>query len=211
MPRRTAIWIALALGLTAQEPKTETIVKSLGARLREEFLKESPLFENSEISALLTRLSDELDTTSPPVLFEVVRSNRTEVIVLPGGFAIVPARLLLAVKSEDELARHLAHAIGHIRLRHGVREARPATTADISSIPLISTALWNGLHHDPKRAQELPSGFRAMQERWEREADDFAASRLANRSPRGLTPELRAIQDHLRTLTFSSKAPSLLR
>ncbi len=211
MLRRAAVWIALALALTAQEPKTETRLKSLGARLREEFLKESPLFENREIAALLARLSDELDTTSPSVLFEVVRSNRTELIVLPGGFAIVPARLLLAVKSEDELARHLAHAIGHIRLRHGVREARPSTTADMSTIPLISIVLSNGLHHDPKRPNELPSGFRAMQAQWEREADEFASDRLMHRTPRGMTPELSAIQDYLRSLTIPSKAPSLLR
>jgi predicted Zn-dependent protease len=221
---RAALFVSLALTAqtpttqaptaqtpTTQAPTTETRLTSLGARLRDEVLKEAPPLEDPGILKYLARLSGEIDTLAPPVVFELVRSNRTEVIVLPGGIAILPARLLLAVKSEDELARHLTHAIGHIRLRHGVREARPSTTADLSFIPLISVVVWNGLHHDPKRTHELPSGFRAMQAQWEREADDFAAARLAQRAPAGLTPELRAIQDHLRTLTFSSKAPSLLR
>lgn len=199
---------AIAFG---QANPTEPRLRALGERLRAEIFKDSPPLDVPEATSLLNRLATELDSATPSVTFEIVRSNQTEIFVLPGGFAIVPARLFLAINTEAELARHMAHAIAHIRLGHGVYKARPSSSANIATIPLIHIGGWDGIHRNPANTTALPTSFRAMQEQWEHEANDYAANLLANRTPIGLTPEFSRIQVQLLPLTKSSKAPSLLR
>lgn len=199
---------AIAFG---QANPTEPRLRALGERIRADILKDSPLLALPEASTLLARLASQLDPATPPVQFDLIRSNQIEIFVIPSGIALVPARLLLLVKTEDELARHLAHAIGHIRLRHGTPPAQSSSTAKIPLIPLIHIGGWDGIHRNPANTTPLPTSFRAMQEQWEHEANDYAANLLANRTPIGLTPELSRIQVQLLPLTKSSKAPSLLR
>jgi hypothetical protein len=213
--RASLAFFLLAVPGFSQANPSEPRLRALGEALRAEILKNAPLLQVSEASSLLNRLSSDLDPATPPVNFEVVRSNQTEIFVLPGGLALVPARLLLATKSETELARHIAHAIAHIRLAHGIPQASHASTANLSKIPLIHIGGWDGIHRNPANHTALPPSFRAQQDRWEREANDYAANLLANRPPTilssELTPELSRIQAQLLPLTISSKAPSLLR
>lgn len=201
----------LCLPAISQSSPGDSKLRALGEGLRKEILKDSPLLELPDAAALLTRLVSELDNTPPPIKIEIVRSNKMEIFVLPAGSVLFPARLFLTIHSEDELARHLAHAIGHIRLRHGLREAKPSTVANLQTIPLMLIGSWDGIHHNLAQPTALPSGFRAQQATWEREADDFAISLLSGRTPIGLTPELRQIQSQIRSLTISSNPPSLFR
>lgn len=204
----------LALNGLCQSNLPDEKLRALGERLRAEILKDSPLLEVPEASSLLNRLSAQLDTTTPPVNFEIVRSNQTEICVLPGGFALLPARLLLAIQSETELARRMAHAIAHIRLRHGsngFRDVKQSPTANLSTIPIIHIGGWDGIHRNPASVTAFPSAFRARQAQWEREAEEYATSRIAEIPTTGLTSELSRIQAQLLPLTISSKPPSLLR
>jgi predicted Zn-dependent protease len=207
-------WIAFSLFAAiafAQTKPLEAKLYALGASLRAEILRESPLLEIPEASALIQRLAAELDPISPAVSFELVRSNKTEIFVLPGGFALIPARLLLATESEADLARHIAHAIAHIRLAHGVGEVRFSSKANMASIPIVHIGGWEGIHRNPNNPTALPTAFRAKQEQWEREADIYASARLATRGRTITNTELNRVQAQLLPLTISSKAPSLLR
>lgn len=200
-----------ALALFAQSPSTDPKLAALNQRLRAEIHKTAPPLDLPAANALLNRLSTTLDPTLPPVTFEIVRSQRTSIFVLPGGPALVPSGLLRQVSTPQQLLAHLAHAIGHIRLGHGTR-ARPASpAANLQEIPLIYVGGWEGIHPNPAQPSLLPSGFRALQQRWEREADEFAARLLRERSIPFHPDELRQLQSSLPAQTFSSNPPSLLR
>ncbi len=202
------LFAILSLGQTS--PQDEKL-RGLGERIRADIFKDSPLLDLPEAASLLAQLSSQLDPATPAIQFDLIRSNQIEIFVLPGNIALVPSRLLLLTKTEDELARHLAHAIAHIRLRHGIRETKSSPSANIASIPLIWVGMHDGIHRTPASNAALPSYFRAQQDRWEQEANDYAAKLLANQNSAGLTPELSRIQAQLLPLTKSSKAPSLLR
>jgi predicted Zn-dependent protease len=58
----------------------------------------------------------------------------TEAIALPGGGIFVP-RSLMARRPNDELAAILAHAIGHVVLRHPTQMATALQLIDTGSMP----------------------------------------------------------------------------
>lgn len=204
------------LALLAQSTPPDPKLAALSQRLRAEIHQTAPPLDLPAANALLNRLSNALDPTLPPVTFEIVRSSRPEIFVLPGGPALVPSRLLLGIRSPEQLLPRLAHAIGHIRLGHGTQGhgtwTRPASpSANPREIPLIYMGGWEGIHPNPAQPSLLPSGFRALQQRWEREADEFAARLLRERSIPFHPDELRQLQSSLPAQTFSSNPPSLLR
>lgn len=52
---------------------------------------------------------------------QIVRSEELNAMAAPGGFVFLTTGLLRALKSEDELAAVLAHELGHIAGRHGLK------------------------------------------------------------------------------------------
>jgi predicted Zn-dependent protease len=68
-----------------------------------------------------------------------------EPATLPGGYVFVPAGLFLAAQDEAEFAGMLAHAMGHIALRHGTRQATRGVLIKQRSIPLIFMGGWTTL------------------------------------------------------------------
>ena len=148
--------------------------------------------------------------------FEVIGSGAAEPIGLPGGTVLVLASFFLRAENEDAFAGMLSHAMGHVVLRHGFKEARP--TAD-AAIPLIFIGGWIGAHADPAGSQTLiPIAFRARHQRYEEDADLYGAE-LAQRAgfPTPAAPtageEYARLQETVRTELNGklSKPPSLRR
>ena len=151
--------LSLALPLFAQFSDREL---ALGSSLRKEILRESKLIDQP---IAINYLRGVIESLANDIQFDLIETNADDPIALPGGFLLVPANTLRNAKSETQLRTSIAHAIAHIQLRHGIKDR-------------IYMGGWTGIHPDPRRAILTPMGFRKHLERFEQEANDFAAAKV---------------------------------
>lgn len=130
---------------------------------------------NAYVDRIGRQLVSRLEGLPQDYTFEIISGGSwTEPFALPGGYVFVPARAVVTADDEDEFAGMLAHAIGHIALRHGMRSATRSQIADMGSIPLILMCGWTGSHADSKNPQLLaPLSLLESQRTYELEADQF--------------------------------------
>jgi Zn-dependent protease with chaperone function len=151
--------LSLALPLFAQFPEREL---ALGSALRKEILKESTLIEQPVATNYLREV---IQSFAGSIKFDLIEANAEDPMALPGGYLLIPANSLRNAKSETQFRSAIAHAIAHIELRHGVKGQ-------------IFMGGWSGVHPDPSRRNSTPMGFRKDQERFEQEANEFAAAKV---------------------------------
>lgn len=72
------------------------------------------------LGEVLAQLSDKPETYSG-YHFQILDSDEVNAFAAPGGFILVTRGMLKCCTSEDALAAVLAHEIGHIEGRHGLR------------------------------------------------------------------------------------------
>lgn len=172
----------LIISLLAQQPASVYDVekeRALGQELASGVRRSSPPLGNKAVEEYVNRVGADLvahlQQTGAAYSFEVVLAKDVvEPMPLPGGFIFVPARFLLAANDEAEFAGMIAHSIGHIALRHGLRTASRGTTA-MASIPLVFAS-----HVDSHQPLPLvPMAFLKDQRERELDADRFALELLA--------------------------------
>lgn len=66
--------------------------------------------------------------------FLVLDSNEINAFATPGGHIFITRGLIRCCRSEDALAAVLAHEIGHVQLRHGMRSIEKARVTDAITI-----------------------------------------------------------------------------
>lgn len=190
-------WLICIFGISlmAQTINVEK-ERALGAGLAGEIRKEAKAFGDAEVSAYVERVGRKLSAFLPgsDFRFEVVIADRAEPIGLPGGFVLVPASFLVAVEDEAEFVAMLAHAMGHVSLRHGFPVIRQPQEGQI---PLLFMGGWAGVHANTQQGQVLvPQGFLASLRKFELEADRFAVD-LAGKAgydPGALARYIRRVQ-----------------
>ncbi len=158
MPTILCLFVCFAASLFGSEKEI-----ALGKGLRDDLRRQArplPTGVDLEVKELGKLLAPEMD-------FEVLDVQRNDILGYPGGFVIVPLKVLSRFKSRTELALALAHAVGHIVLRHGIRSPRTETEALIYFAP-----------HMP---MPLPTAMRETQKREELEADKFAEELVKSR------------------------------
>jgi hypothetical protein len=158
-------WLmSLALPLFAQYSDREL---ALGSALRKEILKESTLMEQPVASNYLREV---IQSFAGSIKFDLIEANAEDPMALPGGYLLIPANSLRNATSETQFRTAIAHAIAHIELRHGLIRH--------DSKGQIFVGGWSGVHPDPSRRNSTPPGFRKDQERFEQEANEFAAAKV---------------------------------
>jgi Zn-dependent protease with chaperone function len=94
---------------------------------------------------------------------------------LPGGAVVMTDALVKLAKSDDQIAAVLAHEIGHVRHRHGLRSALQA-----AGLAALTAAVLGDVVSITSLAVTLPTVI--LQSRYSRsfetEADDYAFQRL---------------------------------
>jgi predicted Zn-dependent protease len=104
--------------------------RALGRHLASEIRKHSkPLADpgvDPVIADYVRRIQRELVTHLKDAPFDyhfeaILDGSRTEPFSLPGGYVFIPAHAFVAARDEAEFVGMLAHSIGHIALRHGMR------------------------------------------------------------------------------------------
>ena len=178
-----ALWAGIAYGIPALAkqvafslpPSTE---KALGrdalAALDRILFSPSqlPAARQEELRALFSRLASGLEGAGD-YRMELRASERlgANALALPSGVVVVTDPLVELAKSDDEIAAVLAHEIGHLRQRHGLRRLLQdsatvllvaAVTGDLTSVASLASAL---------PAMLLQAKYSRD---FEREADEFA-------------------------------------
>jgi len=167
------IWV-FGVSLMAQTVSLEK-ERALGAHMAAEIRKVSPPFPVPEVVAYVERMGARLAAFVPSgsFRFEVVGAGRAEPMGLPGGVVFVPATFLLMAEDEAEVAAMMAHAMGHVALRHGFVSLRATKEG---AIPLLFMGGWMGSHASAEeRTALIPAGFLGSVRSNELEADRFGA------------------------------------
>ena len=114
--------------------------------------------------------------------FYMVRDGSINAFALPGGFICVNAGLLLATRSESELAGVLAHEISHVTQRHAVRGVLNQRRASLASTAaLLAAILIGATSGNPDAAMAgmvVGQGTAAQQQLNFSREDEFEADRI---------------------------------
>ena len=177
--------------------------QALGAQLATDYRGQTRVFDAPSVNAYLDELGQRLAAQAPATgftfTFELVDDDQTwvhEAAAFPGGPVFVPASLILAVSSEDELAAMLAHAIAHIATRQETRQMTRVQIFNQSAIPLIYMGGWNGYAIRQAAPLAVPIGFLAFQRKNELESDQLAVRFLssAGYDPQALARYIERVQ-----------------
>ncbi|MCU1233882.1 MAG: peptidase Ste24p [Candidatus Solibacter sp.] len=160
--------------------------QALGAQLAAEYRKGVTVIDNAMVNAYLNDLGQRLAAKTAgqtfTYTFELVDANPrflNEPAAFPGGPIFIPAQLILAAKSEDELAGMLAHSIAHIAARHGTKQATKDQIVNQATVPLIYMGGSQGYALQQGQTLAVPFGFVKFQRQLELQADSLAVQTMA--------------------------------
>ncbi|NPU85867.1 MAG: M48 family metalloprotease [Syntrophaceae bacterium] len=128
---------AVAKSLEEFTPEQEYYIgRTVGAVVLDKYRPLSNTRANTYLNILGQTLSQFSDT---PELFAgyhflVLDSDDINAFATPGGHVFITRGLIRCCKSEDALAAVVAHEIGHIQLRHGMKAIEKARTTEALTI-----------------------------------------------------------------------------
>jgi predicted Zn-dependent protease len=177
--------------------------QALGAQLAADYRGQCQAIDAPSVNVYLDELGQRLAAQAPATAFtftfELVDDDQTwihEAAAFPGGHVFVPASLILAVSSEDELAALLAHAIAHIATRQETRQMTRVQIVNYATIPLINMGGSSGYAIRQGASLAVPIGFLAFQRKNELESDQLAVRFLssAGYDPQALARYIERVQ-----------------
>lgn len=87
--------------------------------------------------------------------FQILDSDEINAFAAPGGFIFITRGMLKCAHNEDELGAIIAHEIGHVVNRHGLRSIKSSRWSDLGSTLVISAAK----HYSKNEVKNLVSTF----------------------------------------------------
>ena len=110
----------------------------MGARMHQEVLQKYSVLENAELQAYVNEIGQRLAKQSHgPRLqwhFTVIDSPEVNAFALPGGYVYIARGVMAYLDSEAELAAVIAHEMGHVTARHGVRLPSASSAVDPDAV-----------------------------------------------------------------------------
>jgi predicted Zn-dependent protease len=152
-PRRSARTVSICVRrllvatplLTGCEISQDQEVE-LGRRYAEQVAAQLPLVRDPAINAYVGELGGRIARhTSRADLawqFAVVDAREVNAFALPGGFIYVNRGLIERADRMDELAGVLGHEIGHVVLRHSVKQMEKATKTNVGIAIVCTLTGW---------------------------------------------------------------------
>ncbi|MBL8209135.1 MAG: hypothetical protein JNK87_00405 [Bryobacterales bacterium] len=201
-------WIAASLLTTpvwAQADPNAEKLHGLGRALHQDMAKRAKPFDDASVQAYVTavgnRLVQQLNAPRREYRFEVLNtSDAVAPVAFHDGAVVVPAAFLARVADEAELARGIAHALGHTELPPPVIQSRPGT------IPLLFLSC-------DRTSVVVPIGMRPKQQAMEEDAsrfgDDLAQRTAATPDPAAFTNMQQTVREVLNIR--APQPPSLYR
>lgn len=119
---------------------------ALGQQYAEQVAAQLPLVRDSAINAYVAQLGSRIARgTSRADLawqFGVVDAHEVNAFALPGGFIFVNRGLIERAERMNELAGVLGHEIGHVVLRHSVKQMEKATKTNVGIAIVCTLTGW---------------------------------------------------------------------
>jgi predicted Zn-dependent protease len=205
-------------GSTVLTPRQE---KLLGQEFMHNVRQSLNLLDDPLSTAYLQRLADRLQTktTDNPqdITVFIVDDPSINAFAGPGGFIGIHTGLILAARSEGELASVMAHEIAHVTQRHLVRAFKANSKMNLSTMGAIIAAIVLGGNNPQIGEAVLASTVAGNAQRQltfsrthEQEADRVGLDLLAsaNIDPRMMVSFFEVLQK--KTRTISSTFPEFL-
>jgi predicted Zn-dependent protease len=134
-----------ALTLAACEISQDQEVE-LGGRYAEQIAAQLPLVRDPEITAYVGELGNRIARhTSRANLewrFSVVDAREVNAFAVPGGYVYINRGLIERADRMNELAGVLGHEIGHVVLRHSVKQMEKATKTNVGIAVVCTLTGW---------------------------------------------------------------------
>jgi len=164
---------------------------AIGQANAEQIDKQLPLIRDAAITEYINTLGNSMAKLSPrgdlDWHFAVVNGSAVNAFALPGGYVYVDRGLIDQTDRMDELAGVLGHEIGHVVLRHSVKQMQQMQGANIG---LAVGCVVTGICDDPAMRAAVNTGaglaFAKFSRDDERQAD---AQGVINTVRAGISPE----------------------
>jgi predicted Zn-dependent protease len=145
--KRIFIPFVLIVGASACGISTQQEIQ-MGQQEAAQINQQLPLVSDPEANRYINLLGDQIASkTSRPDLdwrFYIVDSKEVNAFAVPGGFIYVNRGLIERTSLMDELAGVLAHEIGHVVLRHTVKQMEKMQGANIGvTLACVLTSVCN--------------------------------------------------------------------
>lgn len=131
------------LGDPASSALSTTQESLLGVKLARELRGSEPVVEDPELGNWLNTLGQRLVRSahgSGKFTFFIVKDREVNAYSMPGGVVAVNSGLILATRSESELAAVLAHEIAHVTQRHIARMMANTPSPLITGLGVLAGA-----------------------------------------------------------------------
>lgn len=119
--------------------------RRLGESIMQEIRRDPAYLDDPEIAGYIDRIGQRLagrvEAARLPFEFFVVRDSMLNAFALPGGYVGVHSGLILAARSESELAGVLAHEVSHVTQSHLARLFGQQSQAQLTSLLSLAVAI----------------------------------------------------------------------
>ena len=221
------MWMARAdglpdLGEMERGGFSATTERRLGERIMLDIRRDPAYVEDPEIADYLNHLGGRLavfaEGARQPFEFFVIRDGMLNAFALPGGFIGVHTALILASRSESELAGVLGHEISHVTQSHLARMFGKQGQTQLASLLGLAVAVLAARSSPDLAVGAAMAGQAAgIQQQlnytrdFEREADRLGLNLLeqAGYDPRGMASFFERMQQFGRL--YENNAPAYLR
>ena len=143
------------IGTPADSILTPADEYQLGGMVIKELRDAGQIMEDPEISEYVQGVGDRLvghtaeSSAARRFHFYVIKEADINAFALPGGYVCINLGLILATKSESELAGVMAHEISHVTQRHTVRQIQAAQRGSLlATAAMLAAILAGAAAHD---------------------------------------------------------------
>jgi predicted Zn-dependent protease len=179
---------------------------ALSASLLSEMQLRYPMVTDPTVTGYMNDLARQVADVRVNLI--VFKTDEVRAGTLPGGHVYVSTGLIAGARSEADLARVLAHEIGHQAACHAfLRQTSPGQPG----IPLLFVGGWGGVCSKYDAELPLPSGLRAVYREREQEADRRASEYLEHMPALSDPTKFDEIQQLCKPAPKVDRVPSLRR
>jgi predicted Zn-dependent protease len=192
---------------------TESREIEIGKEMHAKVVASTAVYQDEELQAYVDEIGQKVaknaDRPDLTYTFTIIDSPDINAFALPGGFVYVNRGLIGYLQSEAQLAAVLAHEIGHITARHGVRRDTAQKGAGIGTgILSVLSVLTTGTNVVGDVANLYASAaVMGYGREMELEADRFGAEYLYNSGydPQAMVEVIGVLKNHERFMRLKAR------
>jgi len=143
------------------EDLTEEQEYYLGRSVAAKILNQYPAYQNDRLTTYVNKVGTAVSYTSdrPEIYggyhFLVLDSEEINAFACPGGFIFITRGLLSTCRDEEALAGILAHEVGHVCAKHGLKAIKKSRLMDAFDVLLTETSK----HYNQEELSKLTNAF----------------------------------------------------